>query len=144
MATRIQGIMQQISLSLSVLAGLGVVSGLLLVMTLLRLSMAQRKLEIKLYRTLGASRQRITATVWGEYGIMALIAGIMAAIGRIGGGGLSQMGLCIAGHRAPLGVGRRACAGLVAGGDHHSFYVAATVVAVTALEHGISAIKTPK
>ncbi|MGF1687162.1 ABC transporter permease [Photobacterium japonica] len=81
MATRIQGIMQQISLSLSVLAGLGVVSGLLLVMTLLRLSMAQRKMEIKLYRTLGASRKRITATVWGEYGLMALIAGIMAAIG---------------------------------------------------------------
>ncbi|MGF1682626.1 ABC transporter permease [Photobacterium minamisatsumaniensis] len=81
MATRIQGIMQQMSLSLSVLAALGVVSGLLLVMTLLRLSMMQRKQEIKLYRTLGASKKRISATVWGEYGIMALIAGVMAAIG---------------------------------------------------------------
>ncbi|MGF1726260.1 ABC transporter permease [Photobacterium nomapromontoriensis] len=81
MATRIQGIMQQVSLSLSVLAALGVASGLLLVMTLLRLSMAQRTQEIKLYRTLGASRKRITATVWGEYGMMALIAGSMAALG---------------------------------------------------------------
>ncbi|MBC7004120.1 FtsX-like permease family protein [Photobacterium sp. BZF1] len=81
MATRIQGIMQQVSLSLSVLAGLGVVSGLLLVMTLLRLSLAQRRDEIRLYRTLGASRKRVSATVWGEYGIMALLAGVMAAAG---------------------------------------------------------------
>ncbi|PSW13931.1 ABC transporter permease [Photobacterium sanctipauli] len=81
MATRIQGIMQQMSLSLSVLAALGVASGLLLVMTLLRLSMVQRKQEIKLYRTLGASKKRISATVWGEYGIMAMIAGGMAALG---------------------------------------------------------------
>ncbi|KLV09302.1 ABC transporter permease [Photobacterium aquae] len=81
MATRIQGIMQQISLSLSVLAGVGVASGLLLVMTLLRLSLAQRRQEIKLYRTLGASRKRIAATVWGEYGMMALIAGGMAVLG---------------------------------------------------------------
>ena len=81
MATRIQAILQQVSLSLSVLAVLGVSSGLLLVLTLLRLSLSQREQEIKLYRTLGASRQRISATVWGEYGIMALIAGMMAAAG---------------------------------------------------------------
>ncbi len=81
MATRIQAILQQVSLSLSVLAVLGVSSGLLLVLTLLRLSLSQREQEIKLYRTLGASRQRISATIWGEYGIMALIAGMMAAAG---------------------------------------------------------------
>lgn len=81
MAERIQGILQQVSLSLSVLAALGVSSGLLLVLTLLRLSLSQRKEELKLYRTLGASCQRISATVWSEYGIMALIAGIMAAAG---------------------------------------------------------------
>ncbi|WP_299021427.1 FtsX-like permease family protein [uncultured Photobacterium sp.] len=81
MASRIQGILQQVSLSLSVLAALGVSSGLLLVLTLLRLSLSQRKEELNLYRTLGASRQRISATVWSEYGIMALIAGIMAAAG---------------------------------------------------------------
>jgi putative ABC transport system permease protein len=54
---------------------------LLLVLTLLRLSLSQREQEIKLYRTLGASRKRISATVWGEYGLMALIAGVMAAAG---------------------------------------------------------------
>ncbi|MCD9467816.1 ABC transporter permease [Photobacterium iliopiscarium] len=81
MATRIQGLLAQISWSLTVLAGLGVVSGLLLIMTLLRLSISERQTEIQLYRTLGASRKRIAATLWFEYGIIALLAGVIAAIG---------------------------------------------------------------
>ena len=81
MATRIQGLLTQVSWSLTVLAGLGVVSGLLLIMTLLRLSISERQMEIQLYRTLGASRKRIAATLWFEYGIIALLAGVIAAIG---------------------------------------------------------------
>ncbi|MGF1764762.1 ABC transporter permease [Aliivibrio kagoshimensis] len=81
MAGRIQLLLQQVSQSLSVLASLGVVSGMLLVLTLLRLSVSQRQQEIKLYRTLGASRKRIAATIWAEYGLMAVIAGVMATIG---------------------------------------------------------------
>ncbi|WP_232603626.1 ABC transporter permease [Photobacterium carnosum] len=81
MATRIQGLLAQISWSLTVLAGLGVVSGLLLIMTLLRLSISERQTEIQLYRTLGASRKRIAATLWFEYGIIALLAGVIAVVG---------------------------------------------------------------
>ncbi|PSV02572.1 ABC transporter permease [Photobacterium leiognathi subsp. mandapamensis] len=81
MATRIQGLLTQVSWSLTVLAGLGVLSGLLLIMTLLRLSISERQTEIQLYRTLGASRKRIAATLWYEYGIIALLAGIIAAVG---------------------------------------------------------------
>ncbi len=81
MATRIQGLLTQVSWSLTVLAGLGVLSGLLLIMTLLRLSISERQTEIQLYRTLGASRKRIATTLWFEYGIIALLAGIIAAIG---------------------------------------------------------------
>ncbi|WP_434144002.1 ABC transporter permease [Photobacterium leiognathi] len=81
MATRIQALLTQVSWSLTVLAGLGVLSGLLLIMTLLRLSISERQTEIQLYRTLGASRKRIAATLWFEYGIIALLAGIIAAIG---------------------------------------------------------------
>ncbi|QUJ66799.1 FtsX-like permease family protein [Photobacterium sp. GJ3] len=81
MATRIQAILQQVSLSLSVLALLGVCSGLLLVLTLLRLSLSQRQQEIKLYRTLGASRRRIRSTIWSEYGLMAVLAGGIAVVG---------------------------------------------------------------
>ncbi|MCE2593680.1 ABC transporter permease [Motilimonas cestriensis] len=84
MATRIQSLLQQVAWSLTVLAALAVLSGLLLVLTLLRLSVSQRQQEIKLYRTLGASKKRISATLWAEYGLMALIAGFTAALGAQG------------------------------------------------------------
>ncbi len=81
MGGKIQQILGQISLSLSVLAGLAVISGLLLILTLLRLSMADRQNEIKLYRTLGATKKRVSTTLWAEYGTMALVAGLIAALG---------------------------------------------------------------
>ncbi len=81
MANQIQSLLGQVAWSLTVLASLAVISGLLLVLTLLRLSVSQRQREIKLYRTLGASKKRISATLWAEYGIMAVIAGLCAAAG---------------------------------------------------------------
>jgi putative ABC transport system permease protein len=78
---KIQQLLAQVVWSLSVLAGLGVVSGILLIFTLLRLSLTQRQREITLYRTLGASRRRISQTLWCEYGVMAVVAGFVAAIG---------------------------------------------------------------
>lgn len=79
MANRIQGLFSQVSWSLSVLSGLGVVSGLMLIMTLLRLSLSERQLEVQLYRTLGASRKRISDTLWYEFGTIALLGGVIAA-----------------------------------------------------------------
>ena len=78
---KIQSMLTQISWSLTVLAGLGVFSGVLLIFTLLRLSLQQRQDEITLYRTLGASRKRISQTLWSEYGLMALTAGLVAVAG---------------------------------------------------------------
>ncbi|UTT86018.1 ABC transporter permease [Vibrio pelagius] len=81
MGSKIQELLKQIIWSITVLAGLGVVAGLLLIFTLLRLSLSQRQQEIRLYRTLGASKNRILNTIWCEYGIMALVAGSIAALG---------------------------------------------------------------
>ncbi|MFV0576364.1 MAG: ABC transporter permease [Vibrio sp.] len=81
MAGKVQVLLTQIVWSITVLAGLAVVAGLLLIFTLLRLSLSQRQDEIRLYRTLGASKKRIAKTVWYEYGIMALIAGLVASFG---------------------------------------------------------------
>lgn len=78
---KIQSLLAQISWSLTVLAGLGVLSGVLLIFTLLRLSLKQRQDEITLYRTLGASRKRISRTLWSEYGMMAMTAGLVAVAG---------------------------------------------------------------
>ncbi|GLO63632.1 ABC transporter permease [Vibrio sp. MACH09] len=81
MGDKIRGLLTQIIWSITVLAGLGVVAGVLLIFTLLRLSLSQRQDEIRLYRTLGASRKRITATIWSEYGLMAATAGLVASMG---------------------------------------------------------------
>ncbi|MFA0628792.1 ABC transporter permease [Vibrio sp. 10N.222.49.A3] len=81
MGSKIQELLKQIVWSITVLAALGVVAGLLLIFTLLRLSLTQRQQEIRLYRTLGASKKRILNTIWCEYGVMALVAGSIAALG---------------------------------------------------------------
>ncbi len=81
MGDKIRSLLTQIIWSVTVLALLGVLAGLLLIFTLLRLSLAQRQDEIRLYRTLGASKKRITGTIWSEYGLMAVVAGIVACVG---------------------------------------------------------------
>ncbi|WP_440888233.1 ABC transporter permease [Vibrio sp. WZ-1] len=74
MGDKIQELIQQIVSAITILALLGVVAGLLLIFTLLRLSLSQRQQEIRLYRTLGSSKTRINTTLWAEYGIMAIVA----------------------------------------------------------------------
>ncbi|HAS6347042.1 TPA: FtsX-like permease family protein [Vibrio vulnificus] len=81
MATKIQSLIEQIVWSISILAVLGVIAGLMLIFTLLRLSLSQRQQEIRLYRTLGASKKRVTQTIWAEFGLMAFIASIVATFG---------------------------------------------------------------
>ncbi len=80
MGAKIQQLLTQIVWSITVLAAVGVLAGVLLIFTLLRLSLSQRQQEIQLYRTLGASRRRVTRTIWAEYGLMALIAGVVASM----------------------------------------------------------------
>ncbi|MDV7103525.1 FtsX-like permease family protein [Vibrio sp. TH_r3] len=81
MGEKIRGLLTQLIWSITVLASLGVVAGLLLIFTLLRLSLSQRQDEIRLYRTLGASKRRIKSTIWSEYGLMAVVAGLVASLG---------------------------------------------------------------
>lgn len=77
---QLQQILQQITTAIGLLTALSVVAGTALIATLFRLSLASRQQEIRLYRTLGASQRRIMHTLWAEYGVIALIAGIVAAL----------------------------------------------------------------
>jgi putative ABC transport system permease protein len=81
LSRKLQSMLAQVSLSLTVLASIAVLSGLLLMFTLLRLSLKQRQSEVMLYRTLGATKQRISQTLWSEYGLLAVVAGIVATVG---------------------------------------------------------------
>lgn len=81
MGAKIQSLLEQIVWSITLLAAIGVLAGMLLIFTLLRLSLSQRQEEIQLYRTLGASRKRVKQTIWAEYGLMSIVAGTIATIG---------------------------------------------------------------
>ncbi|CAM3802004.1 ABC transporter permease [Vibrio aquimaris] len=81
MGAKIQQLLEQMVWSITLLAALGVVAGVLLIFTLLRLSLSQRQEEIRLYRTLGASKRRVMRTIWAEYGLLAIIAGLIAVLG---------------------------------------------------------------
>lgn len=77
---KLQQLLGEMMWSITLLAGVGVIAGLLLIFTLLRLGLSQRQDEIRLYRTLGSSRQSVYRTIWYEYGVMALVSGLVASI----------------------------------------------------------------
>ncbi len=80
MLGKIQELLRQVVWAVSVLAIFGLAAGALLIFTLLKLSLEERKQEITLYRILGSSRRMLQTTLWAEFGAMALVAGLLASI----------------------------------------------------------------
>ncbi|AUI88192.1 ABC transporter permease [Vibrio azureus] len=80
MGNKIQALLQQVMSAVTILATLGLLAGLLLIFTLLQLSISQRQSEVRLYRTLGASKKRIASTLWVEFGIIAFVASFIAVL----------------------------------------------------------------
>ncbi|MGL6313051.1 ABC transporter permease [Vibrio sp. WXL103] len=81
MGEKIQQLVKQIVSAITLLAGLAALAGLLLIYTLLNLSLAERQSEMQLYRTLGASERRLRKTLWIEYGVIAIVASLVATAG---------------------------------------------------------------
>ncbi len=84
LSANVQKVLDKLSIALSILAWVAVLSGLLLMITLLKLNLRKRYDELHLYRILGASRRQLRQTLWFEYGSMALLAGGMASLGAFG------------------------------------------------------------
>ncbi|CAM3946248.1 FtsX-like permease family protein [Vibrio aerogenes CECT 7868] len=82
--SKIQQILNQIIWAISVLTGMSLFAGLLLIYTLLRLSLDQRRGEMKLYRTLGMSDRRLRWTLWAEFGLLAFTAGMISGVSADG------------------------------------------------------------
>ncbi|NLS13325.1 FtsX-like permease family protein [Vibrio sp. SM6] len=103
MGAKIQSLVEQLVASITILAILGVVAGVLLIFTLLRLSLSQRQQELRLYRALGASRKRIRATIWAEFGILAVIAAFLAILAaEIAVGGIMVFGFDLTASLHPM------------------------------------------
>jgi putative ABC transport system permease protein len=80
MLDKVQALLTQIVWAISILGIVGVCAGMLLIVTLLRQSITARRQEIHLYRILGTTKRRISATIWAEFGLLSVISGLIASL----------------------------------------------------------------
>lgn len=74
-------VLQQVSRALEVMVLLVMLCGGLLLLAQIQVGMRQRRQELIVYRTLGASKKMLHRTLWCEFAVLGLVAGIAAAIG---------------------------------------------------------------
>ena len=61
----------------------GVLRGVLLLLAQVQVGMRQRHQELVVYRTLGAGKRLLRMTLWSEFALLGLVAGLVAAIGAV-------------------------------------------------------------
>jgi putative ABC transport system permease protein len=81
---RIQTIVDNAVLGISVVGGVALMSGVLILIGAVAMTKFQRVYEAAILRTLGASTRLLTATLALEYCALGLLAGIIGAIGALG------------------------------------------------------------
>jgi putative ABC transport system permease protein len=74
-------IVEKVSLAISVVGGIAVLSGALILFGSVAMTKYQRRYETAIFRTLGASRRRVGIMMLLEYGTLGAIAGIVGASG---------------------------------------------------------------
>ncbi|MFP1890799.1 putative ABC transporter permease subunit YbbP [Lonsdalea quercina] len=74
-------VLQQVSRALEVMVVLVIFCGVLLLLAQIQVGMGQRRQELMVYRTLGASKKLLRTTLWCEFAVMGLAAGLAAALG---------------------------------------------------------------
>ncbi|WP_337235896.1 FtsX-like permease family protein, partial [Vibrio cholerae] len=78
---QVQQILQQVSRALEIMVGLVMICGALLLVAQIQVGMTQRRIELVVYRTLGAGKSLLRRTLWAEFALLGLMAGLAAAIG---------------------------------------------------------------
>lgn len=78
---QISQVLQQVSRTLEVMVLLVLLCGGLLLLAQVQVGMRQRQQELLIYRTLGASRRLLRATLWSEFALLGLVSGVVATIG---------------------------------------------------------------
>jgi putative ABC transport system permease protein len=80
----IRTVLDNITLGISVVGGITVGSGVLILIGAVAMTKFQRLYEAAIYRTLGASTRVLMAMVTVEYGVLGLLAGVLGALGALG------------------------------------------------------------
>lgn len=79
--TQISSLINQITSTLQLIVILVLICGVLLLVAQLQVGMQQRRLELRVYRILGAKLRLLNATLFIEFFIIGLISGLIAVIG---------------------------------------------------------------
>ena len=75
-------VLEQVSRALEVMVVLVTICGILLLLAQVQVGMRQRHQELVVYRTLGASKRLLRATLWSEFALLGLVAGRWRPSGR--------------------------------------------------------------
>ncbi|AHM72737.2 putative ABC transporter permease subunit YbbP [Yersinia hibernica] len=81
MLKQVGQVLQQVSRALEVMVVLVIICGTLLLLAQIQVGMRQRRQELVVYRTLGASKRLLRGTLWWEFALLGLVAGLAAAMG---------------------------------------------------------------
>lgn len=74
-------VLQQVSRALEIMVILVLLCGVLLLVAQVQVGMRQRQQELVVYRTLGAGKKLLRATLWYEFALLGLVSGAVAAAG---------------------------------------------------------------
>lgn len=81
MMRQIGQVLRQVSQALEIMVILVTACGLLLLLAQIQVGMRQRRQELVVYRTLGAGKKLLRATLWFEFALLGVVAGAAAALG---------------------------------------------------------------
>lgn len=81
MMRQIGQVLTQVSQALEIMVVLVTACGLLLLLAQIQVGMRQRRQELVVYRTLGAGKKLLRATLWYEFALLGIVAGAAAALG---------------------------------------------------------------
>ncbi|TKI06239.1 putative ABC transporter permease subunit YbbP [Martelella alba] len=87
---QISQVLLQVGRALEVMVGLVMVCGALLLAAQVQVGMRQRQQELVVYRTLGAGKKLLRATLWYEFALLGFASGLAAAVGTEAALGILQ------------------------------------------------------
>lgn len=79
----VRGVVEQVTLAITVVGGLVLASGVLILVGAVSMTKFQRVYEAAILRTLGATTRLVAAMLFAEYGVLGMIAGTIGALGAV-------------------------------------------------------------
>jgi putative ABC transport system permease protein len=80
----IRDVMSKVTLAISVVGGVVLLSGILILVGAVAMTRFQRVYEAAVFKTLGASSRVIATMLFFEYGVLGLLAGLVGSFGAVG------------------------------------------------------------